>query len=266
MPTSPRTSATVLLCPPTHFDIVYEINPWMDVGRRADRALALRQWEALREVVSSVAEVRLIDPVEGAPDLVFTANAGLVSGKTVILSRFRHPQRQVEEPHWRRFFAENGYDVLVPEGCSFEGAGDALFVGDVLVGGYGGRTEPEAYAWIRRALGIEVLPVRLVDERFYHLDTCFCPLDDRTVFLYPGAFDAPALELLRERFSCIEVTEEEAARFACNAVVLGRDVILAAGCPVLTAELERRGYAVHGLEFSEFLKSGGSAKCLTLRI
>lgn len=255
---------TLLLCRPNHFDILYEINAWMHLERRVDRERAVSQWERLHRTLQGLARLEYIDPAPGVPDLVFTANGGLVWGDSVVLSRFTHPERQKEEPLWEACFRRLGFRVLAMDGWNFEGAGDALFVGRTLVGGYGFRTQVGVYPAIGQALGVETMPVRLTDPRFYHLDTCFCPLDSSTVMLYPGGFAPESLAALRERFQCIEVSEAEAVLFACNAVVIGENVVLSEGCPQLAAALEGRGYTVHPVDMSEFHKSGGSAKCLTL--
>jgi N-dimethylarginine dimethylaminohydrolase len=154
----------ILMCPPTHFGVVYEINPWMHVASPVDLRQAAHQWEALRATFRDLgAEVVLADPVPGLPDMVFTANAGVTWDGRVVLSRFRHPERQGEEIHWRELFARRGMRVLDTEGIPFEGAGDALFVGDTLVCGHGFRTDRAAIPLVARALGVDVMELELVD-------------------------------------------------------------------------------------------------------
>ena len=155
----------------------------------------------------------------------------------------------------------------MPEGYHFEGAGDALFCGETLFAGYRFRSDVRSHQWIGERIGQEVLPLELVDPRFYHLDTCFCPLAPDLALYYPGAFDDYGLSVLRDRIpELIEVAADEAISFSCNAVVVGRTVILNEGAPNLAANLKERGFEVRPLGFSEFIKSGGSAKCLTFRV
>src|SRR5207244_13287534 len=105
----------------------------------------------------------------------------------------------------------------------------------------------------------------LADARFYHLDTCFCPLPDGGAILFPPAFDEYARKAIRQHLgTLVEVAPEEAAHFACNAVVIGQDIVLPEGCPKLAGALAERGYRCHELSMSEFIKAGGACKCLTL--
>jgi N-dimethylarginine dimethylaminohydrolase len=206
--------------------------------------------------------------VPGLPDLVFTANAGLIYRNIFISSRFRYGVRQGEAPHFESWARHEGYEVVpLPQGRNFEGAGDALFCGETLFAGYRFRSDVRSHQWISERLGLEVLPLELVDPRFYHLDTCFCPLAPDLAMYYPGAFDEYGRSVFRARIPrLIEVAADEAISFSCNAVVVGKTVILNEGAPKLAATLAAFGFAVRPLGFSEFIKSGGSAKCLTLRI
>lgn len=260
---------TILMCPPDYFGIEYEINPWMSRSRPSDRPLAMRQWLALKSILADVgATVETLDAVEGLPDLVFTANAALIHRDTAVLARFRHPQRQGEQPHDEAWLAAHGFRVVhPPEGVYFEGAGDALFCGDTLLAGYRIRSDARGHQAIAALLGVRVIPLELVDPYYYHLDTCFCPLAPGVAIYYPGAFDEYALKALREVVGeLIEVEEAEARSFACNAVVVGRTVVTNVGCPKLHAALHERGFATRETPLCEFVKSGGSAKCLTLRL
>ena len=191
-PAEPMTGA-VLMCRPDHFGIEYEINPWMHVAVQVDHALAAAQWEALhRTYIDLGVEVELAAPVAGLPDMVFTANAAVLWDDRAVLSNFHHAERQGEEAHWRQELERLDFDVHeLPRSLSFEGAGDALFVGDRLFCGYGFRTDRDAHRPVARILEVEVVSLELVDPRFYHLDTCFCPLDATNVLAAPDAF-APA--------------------------------------------------------------------------
>ena len=259
----------ILMCPPDYYGIHYEINPWMDISRQAEHAVAVEQWNALhKEIEAAGAKVSLLQPVEGLPDLVFTANAAMIYRQRALVSRFRHRQRQGEEPYNRRWFIEHGYEVAeAPENFSFEGAGDALFCGDTLYAGYRMRSDAAGHQQIGRMLGVRVIPVELVDARYYHLDTCFCPLANGEAIWYPPAFDDYGQRAIRELINqLIDVERDEAERFACNAVVIGGRVIMNTGCERLRAELTTRGYEPVATPLDEFVKAGGSAKCLTLRL
>jgi N-dimethylarginine dimethylaminohydrolase len=260
---------TILMCPPDFYGIEYEINPWMSRSRASDETRARVQWTALFDLLTLLgADIRLLPPVKGLPDLVFTANAALIFHETAYLARFRHAARQGETPLNEAWFRENGLATrTLPEGWDFEGAGDALFCGETLFGGYLIRSDAGALQWLAAELGCPAIPLQLVDDRYYHLDTCFCPLSPEAAIYFPPAFDEYGRKALVEHVATlIAVSPVEAARFACNAVVLGRDVVLNTGCPHLESDLKTLGFVPHSTELGEFIKAGGSAKCLTLRL
>src|SRR5437870_13264758 len=118
----------LLLCPPDYYGIEYEINPWMKRSEGARLPEARAQWEGLRNVLQSLCcQVDLVDPHERLPDMVFTANAGLVVGRKFIGSNFRFPERRGEEAHFEKWFMEQGFEIeRLPEDLFFEGEGDAL--------------------------------------------------------------------------------------------------------------------------------------------
>jgi N-dimethylarginine dimethylaminohydrolase len=259
----------ILMCPPDYYGIEYEINPWMNRERKADRAEATRQWHGLKKLLESIgANISLLEPVSGLPDLVFTANAALVYKQQAILARFRYSQRQGEEPYNEAWLAANGFRVLsLPSDMYFEGAGDALFCGETLFAGYRFRSDARGLQQVGAMLGCRVIPMELVDGYYYHLDTCFCPLAPGEAIYFPGAFDDYGRRALAEHVPLLlPVDDDEARRFACNAVVVGRHVITNTGCPQLQEVLRQRGYEPHETPLDEFVKAGGSAKCLTLRL
>jgi N-dimethylarginine dimethylaminohydrolase len=262
-----------LMCPPEFFDVSYIINPWMHGNvRKIDNALAKQQWRALYDILADHASVRLVLPQAGSPDMVFTANAGLVTGRRFLVSRFRYPERQYEEPYFADWFLDRGYDVShMPRDIPFEGAGDALPDRGArrLWFAHGHRSVLAARDVISGCFNGEVVPLRLSDERFYHLDTCFCPLEGGYLLYYPAAFDGASqavIERLVPVAQRIAVSEEDALAFACNAVAVGRHVVMNRATPALVEALADRGFEVIQSPLSEFMKAGGSAKCLTLRL
>lgn len=259
----------ILMCPPDYFGIQYEINPWMSRARPADSERAAVQWRALADLLAAAgARIALVDPVPDLPDLVFTANAGIVYHRRVVLARFLHEVRQREVPHFDAALTRLGFTVeQPPAGVYFEGAGDALFCGDTLFAGYRIRSDARGHQLIAASLGCRVIPLELVDPYYYHLDTCFCPLAPGVAIYFPAAFDSYAQRALAELVpQLIAVDEAEARRFACNAVVIGRQVVTNTGCPRLHAALAELGFTPQETPLDEFVKSGGSAKCLTLRL
>jgi N-dimethylarginine dimethylaminohydrolase len=259
----------ILMCPPDHYGIEYEINPWMNRSLGAVRELAFRQWTTLHGTLQSLGvQTERLEPQPGLPDLVFTANAGLVFKELFLSSRFRHEVRARESPVFEAWFAAHGFEVeRFPEGHYHEGAGDALFCGDTLFAGYRTRSDANSHQWAAQRLGVRVLPLELVNPRFYHLDTCFCPLAPGIAIYHADAFDSYGQRVLEANVpTLIPVNAVEAARFGCNAVAVGKTVIHNSGCPELAESLAAHGYKSIEVELDEFLKAGGSAKCLTLRL
>lgn len=258
-----------LMCPPAHFDVSYAINPWMDVTVAVDRHRAERQWDALVEVLMAAgAAIELLDPAPGLPDLVFTANLGLVNGEVFLPSRMRHPQRRPEAGHAEPWFRSRGYEVrsLAPD-VIHEGAGDALPFAGSLVGGYRTRSSASAYVDLARLVRSRILPVELVDERFYHLDLVFCPLDTRSAMVATGAIDPEGGQVLGRLVSdLVELSDDEAAQFCANSIVIGSTIVMPACPPRLERELRVRGFEPEVVDVSEFLKAGGGPRCLTLAL
>ncbi|MBI4333311.1 MAG: amidinotransferase [Chloroflexi bacterium] len=259
-----------LMCSPDYFGIEYEINPWMRLSNQSDPVGARAQWQELHHVLTGSlgAAVELMEPVKGLPDLVFTANAGYVEGDLFVSSAFKHRERQGETPYFDSWFQSHGYRVRkLGPGCIFEGMGDALPLGDTVFAGYRHRSEVCSHGALGEIIRRRVLSLELADPYFYHLDTCFCPLDGSSALYFPGAFDSYANQAVREAVpDLLVVSEASAHRFACNAVVVGQTVVTNTGCDDLKHPLAARGYELRMVDLSEFMKSGGSAKCLTLRL
>jgi N-dimethylarginine dimethylaminohydrolase len=261
------------MCPPDFFGVSYAINPWME-GEQGHTELsrAKQQWMALKRRIARAADVSLLAPRENLPDLVFTANAGLALGRRALLSRFRYPQRRGEEPWFAAWFEKAGFELrFPPEGTYFEGAGDALAdeAQDILWLGHGFRSDAAMAPALERIFGRETVPLKLVDPRFYHLDTCFCPLPGGGLLYYPAAFDAASRAAIERRVAPeqrIAVDEADAKNFCCNAVALDGALLLNAASPALQENLRAQGLAPEPLPLSQFIKAGGAAKCLTLRI
>lgn len=273
----------LLMCPPEYFGVTYAINPWMnpiDWARNVDdlAVAAQREWVALHNgVVELGATVELVPPVNGLPDLVFTANAAVVLDRTVLLARFRCPERQPEEQYFRAAFhslrALGLIDAVreLPDDLVLEGAGDCLWdqKRNQFWMGYGQRSDAAARWVVQETFGADVVALELADPRFYHMDTAFCVLPRGEVIYHPGAFTPKGRAEFRERVGPaerIEIDTDDACRLAANAVCLGNVVIMSSCSERLRAELMDRSYRVATMSVPSFLRSGGSACCLTLQL
>jgi N-dimethylarginine dimethylaminohydrolase len=263
------TTRSYLMCPPTYFDVTYAINPWMRLDAPVDPGLAMRQWEALRQKHASLGHsVSVIDPVPGLPDMVFAANGATVIDRTVLGVRFRYPQRAAEAEAYLSWFRSHGWTSVHEAAHVNEGEGDILVAGDTVLAGFGFRSDPGAAGELAQVFsGRRVLSLRLVDERFYHLDTAMCVLDSTTAMYYPAAFDDASRALLASVFDeLIEAKDEDAEVLGLNAVSDGHHVVLAAEATGLARSLASRGFEPVPVDMSELLKAGGGAKCCTLEL
>ena len=279
LPPMPLPSAA-LMCPPDHYDVVDVKNPFMagHVGQ-VHRELARAQWEALVTAFERRGVgVERIAPEPGREDMVFCANQTLPAldprGRRVcLLAHMKHPSRREEVPAFARWFEEHGWQVEAVGSPAqlFEGCGDAVWHPGrrLLWGGWGQRTEAGIYPAIAKRLELPVLTLELATSRFYHLDTCFCPVDEKTVLVHPPSLAEEGMELVRAVFEdVIEVDQREAMDLmACNAAAFfGKVVFLQRGAKKTNAALQKRGFEVVEVETGEFMKSGGSVFCLKMAL
>jgi N-dimethylarginine dimethylaminohydrolase len=259
------------MCKPEFYGVNYVINPWMSGNiNNVDYDLAMQQWNTLYDTISKFAEVELITPIEGLPDMVFTANAGAFFNGRFFVSNFKHEERKGEEKYFKKWAEDKGYGVIKPI-YHFEGAGDFLYSGisKVHFMGFYKRTQFDAMKELLVGATDMIYPLKLVTQQFYHLDTCFCPLNKNVVMMYRAAIDYDSWSYIDFLYEgrVINVSKEDADLFACNAVNIGDEVILPMGISDnLRSKLQSYGYNVHEVQLSEFIKAGGAAKCLTLQI
>jgi arginine dihydrolase len=291
-------SHVVLMGDPAHFAVVGGANPhtrdrW---GRRksVDRALAIRQWNAMREQLLALGlEVEVIPPDAAHPGLVYPANAGFRNGDLFVLSNLT-PTRAGEKPAYRTAVSRHGLRCVEIE-ARFEGEADLFPAGDVFLFThgqirrqrfvprlgwppwkrvYGFRSQPEALAQIEalRPLGRPVIRVELVDERYYHGDTCLCSFGPGRshLLVYPSAVRAESLAELRRHFGgrLLEIGDADAAIYAANSFAFESAgeplLVMPLGASAkLTGAVRASGTRVIEADVSEFhKKGGGSVKCM----
>jgi N-dimethylarginine dimethylaminohydrolase len=267
MPSLTASPRRYLMCTPTYFDVTYSVNVWMDPRKPTDTSLAIQQWETLKSGLVDLGHaVELIDPLPGQPDMVFTANAAVVIGQRAIGAHFSHRFRDAETVAYAEWLKQHGFNVRMPRFVS-EGEGDYLIIpeSDKVVAAYGIRTEASAHAELADWLQRDVISARMIDPRFYHLDTALAVLDTDSAIYYPGAFDEAGRTVLSKFFPClIEIPEADAVEFGANAISDGMNVLIDQGAVGLGQTLSERGYAVRTFNMSELKKSGGSVKCCVL--
>jgi N-dimethylarginine dimethylaminohydrolase len=263
-----------LMCPPRHFGVLYEINPWMSREVSVDPDQALVQWEGLVATLEAAdAEVVVMEPEADVPDLVFTANAGVVNGGQFVPSHFRHPERRPETAINAAWFAKRGWRVdRLPAELDHEGAGDALpFTPEdgrpVLLSGYSFRSDAGAATQLSALLKCPVRPIQLVDPRLYHVDLTFCPLDSRRAIVAPLGWDAYGRKVVEALVpEPLVLSDDETLSFCANSVVVGTTIVMPAVPPRVGRQLEAWGFTVVGCKIDEFLKAGGGCRCLTLAL
>ncbi|HTZ93393.1 MAG TPA: arginine deiminase-related protein [Streptosporangiaceae bacterium] len=259
---------TYLMCPPEHFAVQYVINPWMNPDRPVDAELAMRQWARLGEAYAGLGHsVRTIAPEPGLPDMVFAANGATVIDGKVLGARFRYPQRQPEAAAYLDWFRGNGYGEIRESDVLNEGEGDIVFASRAILAGYGFRSDEAVREELTELFGLPVISLRLVDPRFYHLDTALVVLDEDTAAYYPAAFDDAGRATLASHFSeLIEVKDEDAEVLGLNAISDGRNVVLPEQATGFAGQLIAAGFNPVGVDMSELLKAGGGPKCCTLEL
>ncbi len=272
-----------LMTDPGCFDVCYQINPWMKPDAwKANPAACLEAAKAasaeLKQALQGLGgQVETIGAVHGLPDLVFPANAAVVLDDRALLARFRYPERQGEEAIFREVFCRLKKRGLIdevvdlPEGVFQEGAGDAIWDADrgFFWAGHGPRSSKASLGVIHKTFGQEVVGLELASDRYYHLDTCFCPLAGGKVLYYPPAFTPDSLAVIRARVPeamRIEAEDEEAQAFCVNAVNLGSRIVMARAPDSLKAKLAGAGYSLTEVDLDPFILSGGAAYCMTLRL
>jgi N-dimethylarginine dimethylaminohydrolase/methylmalonyl-CoA mutase cobalamin-binding subunit len=256
-----------LMCPPTEFDVVYSINPWMDPSKPVDAQLAFRQWQRIHDVFVELGhQVDTVEPVRGLPDMVFAANGAVVRDGRALVARFMYEERAAEAQAYLDWFAAHGFETRQAAWTS-EGQGDILQVGGWLLAGSGFRTDRRSHTETEEYFGCPVVGLTLVDESYNHLDTALAVIGEQNIMYYPRAFSPGSQALLRELFpDAILATHEDAASFGLNAVCDGSHVLLPAGAARLTAQLRDRGYETIDIEVGELLLAGGGVKSCALEL
>ncbi len=267
---STPTARTFLMCPPTYFKVEYEINAWMDASVPVDTEMAIRQWEALRDLYVRLGHtVHELRPIDGLPDMVFAANGGFSVGGVVYGAKFKHDQRSAEAVAHRAWYADRRWSRFTAGRFTNEGEGDFTYVPalDLVLAGYGFRTEISAHVEAEQVLNRPVDSLQLVDERFYHLDTALFVLTDENVCYFPGAFSSETQRQLADLFpAAVLASEEDALAFGLNSVSDGHNVVVPSAATGLIETLTAKGFAVHPLDLSELVKGGGSVKCCTAEL
>jgi N-dimethylarginine dimethylaminohydrolase len=259
---------TLLMCPPEYFAVEYVINPWMDPAQPVNLSLAQRQWAELRSVYASLGHtVHTIDPEPGLPDMVFAANGATVIDGKVLGARFAYPERAGEALAYLNWFRRNGYSTIVEAAHVNEGEGDIVFAHGAIIAGHGFRTDRAVQAQVSELFGLPVISVRLVDPRFYHVDTALLVLSADMAAYYPAAFDGPSQAALAAHFTeLIEADPEDAGELGLNGFCDGRNVVLPVQAAGLAMHIKAAGFTVVPVDASEFKKSGAGPKCCTLEL
>ncbi|MGW8743694.1 dimethylargininase [Streptomyces sp. NPDC055794] len=257
-----------LMCRPTHFDVTYSINVWMDPARPTSPSRGLEQWKGLHDTFGELGhDVQLIEPVPGLPDMVFSANGALVVGGRALVARFRNAQRVNESDAYLDWFRRAGWSDVRQAEYINEGEGDFLYTGAQILAGTGFRSDERAHHEVRDFFDVPVVSLTLVDPRFYHLDTALSVLGPGCIMYYPDAFSAESRAVLADMFpDAVAATEEDAVAFGLNAVSDGKHVIMPRQATGLAGRLRERGFEPVGVDLDELLKAGGSVKCCTLEL
>ncbi len=258
------------MCPPTEYKIAWEINPWMSTKNQPDSYKAWYQWHRIFEIYQKLRiKIYLIKPVPELTDMIFTANSGWGRKGTFILSNFRYPERRPEREHFKSWFRMHGFKTItLPKNVYFEGQGDMVTLREAYLFGWGQRSSIESKDIIKKSLKLqkEIIPLRLINPKFYHLDTCLMYLAPiNTIMYYPGAFDRESLKRIKKlEADKIEVNRKEAESFLLNGIYHEDTIVLCGESSRVASFLKKKGLEVITVDTSEFKKSGAGVRCLTL--
>lgn len=258
----------VLLCPPINYDIEYEINPWMHVENKVDKSHVQKEYDELKSTYRLLqAEIHEIEQDPALPDMVYTANFGVVDNNRFIPSNYKFAVRKKESEHASAFFQKHfSFEVIkIPADIAFEGQGDLFKSGDQYFFGWGKRSDYAAKKYLEELLGKKIVDFKLVDPYYYHLDTCFAPLSENIVLINPRSFTREGRARIHKNFSTVIETGVRDNQVLCgNLVCLGKHTVIGRG---ITKGLKNRlndlGFAIHEVKMDEYRKGGGSVKCLT---
>lgn len=260
----------ILLCPPQYYDIEYEINPWMDVKRKANKDKVYAEYASLKQKFDELGiEYSEIEPQPGLPDMVYAANYGFAEGQKFIKANFMYPERRKEADFAQEYLEKLGYETLtIPSDIFFEGQGDLLKTSNQYFFGWGKRSQPTAKPYLETLLNQPLIDFELINPYYYHLDTCFAPLNDTTVMINQRSFKPEGLKKIYETFAnVIETSEQDNQFLCCNLVVWEKNIIVGKGITAATVNtLQEFGFTTHQIDTTEYLKGGGSVKCLSLEL
>lgn len=263
-------AAKFLMCSPEHYEEALPLCQRTLARVSVNGTLARAQWQILYKVLTDQigAEVELIEPVRGLPNMVFAAHAGIVSGKTFIRSNYRVKERQPEGAFFEKWFEEHGYSVAtIAKGFIFDGEGDMIPHARQLFYGYHSKSELHMPELVSAKMELGPASLQLIDDRFHHLDTCLAVLNPDTILYYRDAFSEGANQILRDTVkNCIVLRRDEALAWACNSIVIDKRIIISNECHLSSEMLRLLGYRVYRIDISEFRKACISVKSLVLRI
>lgn len=254
------------MCPVDYFGVFYKINPWMHPEKGVNREKAIQEWKNLVKIYEEhELPISYIDPINGLPDMVFAANGLFSLNKKAIVARFRYKERQGETEYYTNWLQQNSHQVIDPGKTIYEGEGDTFLVGSRIYQGWGFRSDKEIIdVFTKTYPDKKVVALHLINDKFYHLDTCFFPVNESRVYYYKAAFDEETQNVITNEFpDAIAVTDEEAMSFCLNSMIIGNTIITNSLAVTFAERVKKDGYDVVMTDMSEFLKSGGSVKCLT---
>lgn len=271
----------------------FSINGYAEYSKDPEAfvALAQKQWNRLKDIFNELgAQTIVMEPDPANPDQVFTADPSLSfkteSGQLItIFSHFSNENRKPEVAAQVAFFeAERENHVFVDSHFRTEGTGDNVYdvFRDVFWSGFtetpgrekaaSGRSDQRAHKTLSQVTGVEVISLQ-VERPFFHIDTSLAPLPSGHIVCFKGGMKEDAFEKMqREAFDrfglprsdyLIEVSEEDAKKYACNLVCIDDKIIIPTCSQELQDKLTNIGYKVIPTDMGQFIHAGGGVHCVT---
>lgn len=264
-----KLNKNLFLCPPNYLEFEYIINPWMTEDTNFSLDNAVKEWSELYNLYISLYPDHTfrVEPKSGLTELCFLGDSIFSYKGHTVFSRLATSERYDETEYVIQVFRDLGFEGhRVPEGVYYEGSGETVVWNDIILVGYGQRSNDKIVNHLENELESRVIGLNLIDPKYYHLDTALFPVSNELIALYEPAFDKESIRVL-ENLDCelLKLDQQSALDFALNSIALNNNILVHYKAKSFISKLKKRGFDLYELDVSEFIKFGGGLKCLTFQ-
>lgn len=257
----------VIVVSPTFMEIREIINEIQVTyaAENIDKTIAKTQHDGFIDTLRNEGiDVIQLEPHEQLNEQVFTRDIGFVIADTLFIANMDKAVRKPETALFKEWLTEEGITYVELDAYPIEG-GDVIVDGKTIWIGISDRTGQEAIHELQEKLPdyeVHAIPIR---DDILHLDCTFNLVDSSTALVYPDGIEKKALQQLKERYQFIEITDEEQFQLGTNVLSIGnKKIVSLPENSRINQALEKAGFSILEVAFSEIIKSGGSFRCCTL--